>query len=136
MHGLDRVVTTALFDDYYPTLNPFLFLRDLFGLVVLVGLGIALSRRVLLKAPRPKNTAMDYYAIVVLTVIMISGFLLEGTKILSHGRYQEMAEEYAGLWEEEREERRALQAYWVQDFGVLSPDVKGPFDERVLAQGR
>jgi len=136
MHGLDKIVTSVVFDDYYSTLNPFMFLRDFFGLVLLVGLGIALYRRFLLKAPRPKNTAMDYYASAVLCVIMISGFLLGATKILSHLRYQEMVEEYAGLGEEEAEDLRALEAYWVQDFGVVSADVKGPFDEKTLDQGK
>jgi len=134
MHGLDRFVTSVLFD-YYSTLNPFLFLRNVFGFVIIVGLGIVFYRRLLLKAPRPKTTVVDFYAIFILAVIMISGFVLEGTKILSHSIYQEMVEEYSGLGEEEVEELRALEAYWVQGFGVVSPDVKGPFDEKILKQG-
>jgi len=136
MHGLDTLVTEVLFDDYYSTLNPFMFLRDVFGLMIILGLGIALYRRVISKPPRPKSTGADYYAIVILAVIMISGFLLEGAKILSQSRYEEMVEEYAGLGEEETEELRALEAYWVQGFGVASPDVKGPFDAKTLEEGR
>jgi heterodisulfide reductase subunit C/nitrate reductase gamma subunit len=135
MHGLDKYVTSVLFD-YYPTLNPFLFLRNLFGLVVIMGLCIALYRRLFSKAPRPKTTAVDYYAIVILALIMISGVLLEGTKIVSHSRYQEMVEEYAGLGEEDKEELEALESYWVQEFGVVSPDVKAPFDKKTLEQGK
>jgi nitrate reductase gamma subunit len=97
MHGLDKFVTSALFDDYYPTLNPFMFLRDLFALVVIVGIAIAFFRRLLSKRPRPKTTAADYYALVILSIIMISGILLEGTKIVSHSMYQEMVDEYSGL---------------------------------------
>ena len=134
MHGLDRFVSSVLFD-YYSTLNPFLLLRNLFGLVVIVGLGIVFYRRLLSRAPRPKTTAVDFYAIFILAVIMISGFVLEGTKILSHSIYQEMVDEYGGLGEEETNELRALEAYWVQGFGVVSPDVKGPFDEKTLEQG-
>ena len=136
MHGLDKVVTAVVFDEYYSTLHPFMFLRDFFGLVVLVGLGIALCRRFLLKGPRPKNASMDVYAIAVLGVIMISGFFLEATKILSHSIYEEMVEEYAGLGEEEAEESKALEAYWVQSFGVVSRNVKGPFDKETLDQGQ
>jgi heterodisulfide reductase subunit C/nitrate reductase gamma subunit len=136
MHGLDKLITSVIFDDYYSTLNPFMFLRDFFGLVVIAGLGIAIYRRFVSKAPRPKTTGVDYYAIIILAVIMISGVFLEGTKILSHSRYQEMVEEYAGLDEKETEELRALGAYWVQKFGVVSPDVKGPFDENTLQQGK
>jgi heterodisulfide reductase subunit C len=136
MHGLDKLTSSVLFDDYYSTLNPFLFLRNLFGLVVIAGIVIALYRRLCSKAPRPKTTGQDYYAIVILAVIMISGVLLEGTKILSHSTYEEMVEEYTGLDEEETEELRALEAYWVQEFGVASPEAKGPFDKNTLAQGK
>ncbi len=136
MHGLDELITSVLFDDYYSTVNPFMFLRDFFGLVVIVGLGIAIYRRFVSKGARPKTTAVDQYAIIILAVIMISGVLLEGTKILSHSRYREMVQEYAGLDEEETQELRALGAYWVQKFGVVSPDVKGPFGESILQQGK
>ncbi len=135
MHGLDKLITSVLFDDYYSTVNPFMFLRDLFSLVVIAGLGIALYRRLFSKPPRPKTTSLDYYAIIILAVIMISGVVLEGTNIVSDSRYQEMVEEYAGLDEDETEELRALGAYWVQEFGVVSPDVKGPFDKNTLQQG-
>ena len=35
MHGLDALITSVLFDDYYSTLNPFMFLRDFFAVVVI-----------------------------------------------------------------------------------------------------
>jgi heterodisulfide reductase subunit C/nitrate reductase gamma subunit len=134
MHGLDKLVTAVLFADYYSTLNPFLFLRDLFGLIVIVGIGISLYRRLMSKAARPKSTGVDYYAIIILAVIMISGVLLEGTKIVSHTRYQEMVDEYAGL--DDAEELGALEAYWVDKFGVVSPNVKKPFDNKMLKEGK
>ncbi|MBW2108246.1 MAG: hypothetical protein JRI36_06240, partial [Deltaproteobacteria bacterium] len=31
MHGLEKIVTGSVFSNYQPTLNPFLFLRDLFA---------------------------------------------------------------------------------------------------------
>ena len=52
MHALDSVITEAWFDDYYATVNPFFFLRDLFGAMVLIGVGLAGWRRYLLKKPR------------------------------------------------------------------------------------
>lgn len=134
MHGLDTLVTLALFPDYYSTLNPFMFLRDLFGVVVIIGLALVLYRRVFSKGPRPRTTVMDHYAIIILATIMVSGVLLEGTKIVSHSRYQEMVEEYGGL--EEAEELKNLEAFWVKEFGVVSPDVKGPFHDKTLQQGR
>jgi heterodisulfide reductase subunit C/nitrate reductase gamma subunit len=133
MHGLDTLITSVLFDDYYPTLNPFMFLRDLFSLVVIVGIAIAFYRRLLSKRPRPKTTVVDYYALVILSIIMISGILLEGTKIVSHSIYQEMVDEYSGL--EGPEELKALEAFWVKEFAVVSPNVKKPFDKNVLIDG-
>jgi heterodisulfide reductase subunit C/nitrate reductase gamma subunit len=133
MHGLDKLVTSALFDDYYPTLNPFMFLRDLFALVVIVGIAMAFCRRLLSKRPRPKTTAVDYYALVILSIIILSGIILEGTKIVSHSMYQEMVDEYSGL--EGPEELKALEAFWVKEFAVVSPNVKKPFDKNVLIDG-
>ena len=53
MHALAAVVTAKLFPGYQPTLAPYLFLRDLFGAMVLVGLALFLvGRRRLCDAPR------------------------------------------------------------------------------------
>ena len=134
MHALDNFITSALFTDYYSTLNPFMFLRDLFGALVILGLGLALYRRFILKVPRLTTTARDHYAIIILAVIMISGILLEGSKIVSYSTYQEMVEEYGGL--EGKEEFRSLEAFWVKEFETISPDVKGPFDEKTLELGK
>ena len=135
MHGLDKLILSVLLDDYASTLNPFVFLRDLFGLVVVVGLGLAVYRRYVVKSQRPKSTGVDSYAIVILAVIMSSGVLLEGTKIVSHSAYKDMVDEYAGLGEDEVEDLKALESYWVDKFGVVSPDVKGPFDKKTLQAG-
>jgi nitrate reductase gamma subunit len=92
MHGLDKLITAPLLPDYYPTLNPFLFLRDLFGTLIIVGIVIAFYRRFVLKAVRLRTNPMDLYALLILAVIIISGFVLEATKITSYSRYQEMVE--------------------------------------------
>ncbi|MBW2644942.1 MAG: 4Fe-4S dicluster domain-containing protein [Deltaproteobacteria bacterium] len=134
MHALDEVITVSLFSEYYSTLNPFLFLRNLFGVMVIAGLGIAVYRRFVLKVPRLKTNAMDHYVIIILAVIMISGVFLEGTKIMSHTEFQNMVENWSGLVDEK--EILALENYWVQDFGAVSPNVKGPFDQEILAQGK
>ena len=134
MHALDRFVTSALFPEYYPTLNPFMFLRDLFGLMVIIGIALALYRRFILKVPRLRTSGQDHYAIIILAVIMISGVLLEGSKITSYSRYQEMVEEYTISADEQ--ELRALEAYWVKEFAVVSPNLQGPFDEETLEQGK
>ncbi len=134
MHALDNFITSALFTDYYSTLNPFMFLRDLFGALVILGLGLALYRRFILKVPRLTTTARDHYAIIILAVIMISGIFLEGSEIVSYSTYQEMVEDYGGL--EGKEEFRSLEAFWVEEFETVSPDLKGPFDAKTLELGK
>jgi heterodisulfide reductase subunit C/nitrate reductase gamma subunit len=134
MHALDKFITSPLFPDYSPTVNPFLFLRDLFGALVIVGIAIAIYRRHILRVPRLSTNFMDRYALIVLAIIMVSGFLLEGSKIVSHTRYQEMVEEYADVDSEEG--LKALEAYWVKEFGVVSPEIKGPFDRETLERGK
>jgi len=134
MHALDRFITSAVFPDYYSTVNPFMFLRDLFGAVVILGILIAVYRRLIVRAPRLVTNAMDHYAIVIVAVVMVSGILLEGAKIVSYSSYKRMVEEYSGL--EDEEELRSLEAYWVKTFGVISPHLGGPFDEKTLEQGK
>ena len=134
MHALDKIVSVPLFSEYYPTLNPFMFLRDLFGLMVMVGLALAVYRRFFMKIPRLKTAAMDHYVVAILAVIMVSGFVLEGIKITSYTRYQEMVEAYADVGDEE--ELKALESLWVKEYGVVSPELKGPFEEDVLEKGR
>jgi nitrate reductase gamma subunit len=133
MHGLDKVITSSLFVDYYPTVNPFLFLRNLFGVLVLIGLALAVIRRTILKKHDVTNSATDYYAIIILTVIMLSGFLLEGLKMNSYSTYQSMVEEYAFL---QNEEARALETFWVKEFGVVSPNKQETFGAEALALGK
>ena len=137
MHALDNFISEPLFANYYSTVNPFMFLRDLFGFMIIIGIGIAIYRRFILKVPRLKTSAMDHYAIIILAVIMLSGVLLEGVKITSYAEFQYMVEDYAGLYaEDDPDEFRALESYWVQGFGVVSPHVKAPFDEDVLSVGK
>ena len=134
MHALDSVVTEALFSDYYATVNPFFFLRDLFGAMVIVGVAMAIFRRYFLKTPRLRTGPRDHYAIIILAVIMFSGIALEGLMITSHGEFVRMLEDYAGL--DDEEEIQALEAVWVKDFGVVSPNIRGPFDDDLLDVGR
>jgi len=135
MHALDKFITSTIFADYAPTINPFMFLRDLFGVLVVVGLCMAVYRRFIIKAPRPKTNPMDFYAIIILAVIMFSGILLEGTKIGSYSIYKQMVADYAGI-EEEEEDFKALTAFWVKEFGTVAHDLKGPFDTELIEEGK
>ncbi|MEE8431045.1 MAG: (Fe-S)-binding protein, partial [Candidatus Desulfatibia sp.] len=134
MHALQRLVSEAIFSNYYATLNPFFFLRSLFGIMIFMGVGMAIYRRFISKVPRLRTKRVDHYAIIILAVILISGVLLEGVKITSMTAYQNHVDDYADM--EEDEEFEALESYWVQYYGVVSPNLKPPFDEEVLAQGQ
>ena len=133
MHALDKLITARIFSDYYATLNPFMFLRDLFGLMVVAGVAIAVYRRFILKVPRLKTNGRDLYAILIVAVIMISGILLEGVKITSPTIFRAMVDSYSSL---DDEELKALESLWVKDFGLASKEISSPFDEAVLEQGR
>ena len=133
LHALDSVITEALFSDYYATVNPFFFLRDLFGAMVLVGVGVAILRRYLSKPRRLRTGPRDHYAIIILAVIMFSGIGLTGQKITSYSEFEIMVEDYAGL--DDEEEIQALEAVWVKDHGVVSPNIQGPLDEDLLSAG-
>lgn len=135
MHALDRLIAPHLFSDYYPTLNPFMFLRNLFGLMVLAGLAMVIWRRLFTKTARPRSTATDIYAIIILAIIMISGILLEAVKITSFSIFEMMTADYAGLSRDDPEAFNALGAYWVQYYGSAIPELSEPFDAALLQQG-
>lgn len=133
MHAMEKHITMNLFPHYYSTLNPFFFLRNLFGLMVIVGVGIAIYRRFIIRVPRLMSGFMDKATIVIVGVIILSGFLLEGAKMSSHTEFTYMVEDYAAIWDDE--ELEALESYWVQEFGTVSPTLKRPFTPEVLEMG-
>jgi heterodisulfide reductase subunit C len=134
LHALDKFVTAKLFSSYYSTVNPFFFLRDLFGFLVIIGIAIAIYRRFIVKLPHLRTNFQDSYAIIILAVIMCSGVLLGGVKITSHSSYQGMVEQY--VFSGDEQELKSLEAFWVQEFGVVSPTVKGPFTAETLEAGK
>jgi hypothetical protein len=134
MDAMAKYTITIAFPGYLPTLNPYLFLRDLFGTMVIVGLVMAIGRRFGRKGQMAPTTPGDVYAIAITAMIILSGVLLEGAKINSYSAYREMVECYAGGGSEAR--LLALEAYWVMDFAVASPNMQGPFDAAMLAQGK
>ena len=134
MHALDSLIIEPIFAEYQSTKNPFMFLRDLFALMVCVGIAIAVYRRFFLKISQVKNSAQDKYAITVLAVIMLSGIWLEGVKISSYSEFQNMVEEYSFI--DDKTEKTALESLWVKEFGVVSPNTDLPSDAEALALGQ
>ena len=134
IHALDHFTAAQLFASYQPTLNPFLFLRNASGVLLMIGLVLAFIRRTILKNPPLTNCAVDVSAIMILAIIALSGFLLEGSKINSITAYETMVEDYAYL--ETDEESQALEAYWVKEFGVISPRRLTMTGDRALTLGK
>jgi heterodisulfide reductase subunit C len=133
MHALETVVTEALFSDYYSTLNPFFFLRDFFGAMVLAGVILAAIRRYLARPQRLRTGGMDHYAIMIVAVILLSGIALEGLKIASHSEFMRMVDEFAGI--DDDDEIQALEAVWARDYGTVSLNLEAPFDEELIEAG-
>lgn len=132
-HALSATVSEALFADFQPTLNPFLFLRNLFGLLVIVGLGLAVYRRIALKPQRLKSAKADWAALVFIAAIIFSGVFLEATKMSSYSTYQDMVDEYALLSDEAEE--KALEAFWVKENGLVSPNFTSAPSAAMVASG-
>ena len=133
MHALESVVSEALFNDYYSTINPFLFLRNLFGIMVLVGTGIAFFRRIFVRSSRITTSIEDWLVLVVIALIILSGIFLEASKIMSYSEFQSMTEEYGDI--DDSEDMQALESFWVKNYGVVSPNTNLIFDEKTLLQG-
>ncbi|RJR46872.1 MAG: hypothetical protein C4576_10350 [Desulfobacteraceae bacterium] len=133
MHGFEKFFSQEIFPDYSSTLNPYLFLRDLAGIMVLAGLAMAAYRRIFSRATRPMTNSMDLYAIGILAVVILTGIFLEGVKIGSYNSFRAMEKEYADLGDDA--DLRALEGFWVVRFGVVSPRISGSLSPDVLAKG-
>jgi nitrate reductase gamma subunit len=134
MHALDSILTARLFPDYQPTLNPFFLLRDIFGLMALIGLILAGFRRFYGKRGRIYTHRMDITLIVLVAVILVSGFLLSAAKIGSVTEYNKMVNEYFPF--ANQEENRALKAYWGSGYGLVLPESDRSAAAAVLEKGK
>jgi heterodisulfide reductase subunit C/nitrate reductase gamma subunit len=132
MHALDDYITARLFAGYEATVNPWLALRNIFGLIVILGVIISLRRPFKIGLP-VKSKGLDRWALILMILIMVSGFMVEAAKIISSPVFLRMAEDYAGL--EQPEELRPLEAYWATHYGVHFDQLEGPFDEDTMAEG-
>jgi heterodisulfide reductase subunit C len=132
-HALSPWLAERFFADFQATLNPYLFLRNFFGVMVLAGLGLAIYRRLKLRPQRLKSAPADWLAIGFVGTIILSGMLLEGSQIISQTIYQEMVEEYAAL---DEEEEVALEAFWVAENGLVSSRFSGTPEPTLVETGR
>ncbi len=133
LHALEKYISENLFANYYPTLSPYLLIRNLAFVSVMVGLIVAICRRTIKPSPRFMTNRADRFILIVIAVVMLSGFFLEGSNILSYTRYQEMVSDYAAL--DDPDDEKALACYWAANFGVIIPDLTEPVDTATLDSG-
>ncbi len=133
MHAGEAVISSRLFSDYQPTLNPYLLLRNLFGLMVLAGVALAVYRRLSLKSQRLISYPSDWAALILVGGIALTGMLYEGAQISSSTKFAEMVGEYGAF---DDEETKALEAYWVAEQGLVSTNFKEKPATELIDQGR
>jgi heterodisulfide reductase subunit C/nitrate reductase gamma subunit len=133
MHALETVVSEKIFSYYYSTINPYMFLRDFFGFMVLIGLAIAVCRRSFMKIHRLTTNKKDVYAIFIVALIVLSGVFLEGSKIISYTDFRNMEQDFSDLGDEE--EIQNLEAYWVKNYGLVSPNITEQISLEAIAAG-
>ena len=135
MHALAALVTVKLFPGYESTRNPYLFLRNLFGAMVLVGMAMflfGLRRRRTRFAPARPPMAAAFVAL--LGFVLLTGFLLEANKIVSPQAFYRMAKEFNGSADPAA--LKPLRALWASEFGVAFDDLKEPITAELMSQGR
>lgn len=118
-HALDDVTSMKWFYAYQSPVDPFQFLRNLAGLLVLAGCCGFLVRRMafsgLLK--KRKIHLKGLFTILLIFMVTISGFLLEAIKIMSEPVFLEMVEEYSDIDEDTGLED--LKIYWGKEYHVV-----------------
>ncbi len=135
MHALAPVVTVKLFPGYQPTLAPYLFLRDFFGAMLIAGVAMLHYERRRRRSGFPTTRGRANAAfMVLLTIVLASGFLLEACKIASPRAFYRMAEQYAGSTDPEQ--LKPLRALWGSEFGVAFDDLGKPINPILVGQGR
>ncbi|KAF0166091.1 MAG: 4Fe-4S ferredoxin [Rhodocyclaceae bacterium] len=135
MHAFEALVTVKLFPGYESTLAPYLFLRNLFGAMVVAGIALLYFERWrrrtgLVSVRRPMAAAFA----VLLGFVLATGYLLEAHKIASPQAFYRMAKRYSGTTDPG--ELMPLRAVWASEFGVAFDDLKEPFASNVMERGR
>ncbi|MBF0449827.1 MAG: 4Fe-4S dicluster domain-containing protein [Candidatus Magnetomorum sp.] len=133
-HALDDYVSVKLFSDYASTLNPFLFLRNLMGMLVLFGIFVAFYRRRRQFIIKRVSRRMDFAVLWLIAGIIISGFLLEAVQIISENQFDLMVSDY--MITDDEAEISALRAYWAKHYSVSFSQPVHITDAEVLELGK
>jgi heterodisulfide reductase subunit C/nitrate reductase gamma subunit len=118
LHALGAVLTSNFFKSYHATINPWYWLRDLAGLLVVLGLVVGALRRRGRRARLPRVRRRDPVFVGLLAVVLASGFVLAAVKIISAPAFERMAKENSS---ESGDGLHPLRALWAQQYGVVFP---------------
>ncbi len=140
-HAMDELISFNLFDYYQPTLDPHQLLRNLAGIMVVLGCAGFIRRRTSGHICDPVShrripgvgNGRDFVLILLVFLAVATGFLLESVKIVSEPIFMEMVDDYADM--EEGEELEALKALWQEEYHVVfehPPEITS----EMLATGR
>ncbi|MDQ7830612.1 MAG: 4Fe-4S dicluster domain-containing protein [Desulfovibrionaceae bacterium] len=136
-HALENFISRPFFPGYEPTLDPWQFLRNLFGAMVALGLGIALCRRLFVRDLRRTSRFEDFFTLALIGLIIASGFGLEGAKMASPAAFERMAADYYPT--PDAADLTALRAYWATEGGMVFPVESLPREAvtpEILEKGR
>lgn len=123
VHGLHSITGDLFFDYYEPTLDPFQMLRNLFGLTVIAGCIAFLVRR-RLRLRINQDSPLKYkglFSIILIMLIIVSGFFLEASKIISEPVFMQMVSDYSDIDQETGLDN--LKLYWRDNFNVYFSDM-------------
>ncbi len=131
-HALDDVVSRPFIAGYESTLDPWQWLRNLLGGLVVAGCLMALVRRLRTRGLRPATRLQDWLFMGMVAGIVLSGFALEATKIISPNVFNRMTDTY--FVPESDADIPALQAFWSARNGVRFSPPAGT-DAELIARG-
>ena len=116
-HAMDGVISVHLLPGYEPTLDPYQWLRNALGVLVLLGLALAGWRRLRSGRLKAVTSRGDWFALGLLAAIVLTGFALEAGKIASERVYTDMVTEFANT--DDPLELAGLRLVWEREYGVV-----------------
>lgn len=131
LHALGDVVAARLPGGYTSTLAPWLWLRDGFGALVLLGLVAGTLRRRWARGTLPVLSRRDPLLVPLILGLVATGFALGAVKITSAPAFERMVREYASVSDAEAE---ALRSFWQAECGVIFTP-RRPADPAAQAAG-
>ncbi len=134
LHALDDFTLKPLGVDYMPTLNPWRFLRNLGGIMVLTGVAMAVWRCRADPFRKRTRSLADRLARTLLAAMVVSGILLESVQILSPAIFDAMVDDYA--FSDDIQEIEALKTYWSSSWGSGVTAELPTDDAQILALGQ